>query len=388
MNSKELMYFEMYSTASAGGSVSAAEKIAAEVKAKIMAKKGAAEASDADSGPATATPKTVDPLFTHTYAPPAHKVLLSSLVPSWDKRRKVPDVWVTVCDPSMFTESQRARIPTINPHYMPNMEALSALAYAVEETATPTMMTGKPSVGKSSLAEFLAAITKRPFYRFNYNGTMDSSSLLGTQTASGGSTHWHDGLITEAIQCPDAILLHDEWTFAPAEVVAALQYLLEVNGKLVLADKPGAVEDKIIYPAEGVRMVFADNTRGNGDVTGKYVGTQPQNSATIDRIGTFIEVKFLSEQDEAKMLHGMFPQATDRLITSCVKVANLCRKGFDDGQISTVMSLRVLCSWIQHSLNLQDLDKALELAFLNRFDNEGERQAIKEFVTVTMGRGR
>ena len=83
MNSKELMYFEMYSTASAGGSVSAAEKIAAEVKAKIMAKKGAAEASDAASGPATATPKSVVPQFTDTNAPPAHKVLLSSLVPPW-----------------------------------------------------------------------------------------------------------------------------------------------------------------------------------------------------------------------------------------------------------------------------------------------------------------
>lgn len=382
----KVMHSFIFSTMS-GGSVSAAEKIAAEVKAKIMAKKGAAGLSE-EAAPTTTEPPKADPLFTHTFTPPAHKVLLSSLVPSWDKRRKVADVWVTLGDPSTYTESQRTRIPTVNPHYMPNLEALSAMAYAIEDTNTPTMLTGKPSVGKSSLVEYFCAVTGRPFYRFNYNGTMDSSSLLGTQSASGGSTHWHDGLITEAIQCPDAILLHDEWTFAPAEVVAALQYLLEVNGKLVLADKPGAVEDKIIYPADNVRMVFADNTRGNGDVSGKYVGTQPQNSATIDRIGTFIEVKFLSEQDEAKMLKGMYPQATDRLITSCVKVANLCRKGFDDGQISTVMSLRVLCSWIQHALNLQDLDKALELAFLNRFDNEGERQAIKEFVTVTIGRNR
>lgn len=388
MTSKELMYFEMYSTASAGGSVSAAEKIAAEVKAKIMANKGRVAGVDSSTEATPADAPKTDPLFTHTTEPTAGKAKLSSLVPSWDKRRKVPDVWVTLGDPSTYTEAQRARIPTVNPHYMPNLDALSAMAYAIEDTNTPTMLTGKPSVGKSSLVEYFCAVTGRPFYRFNYNGTMDSSSLLGTQSATGGSTHWHDGLITEAIQCPDAVLLHDEPTFAPAEVIAALQYLLEVNGKLILADKPGAVEDKLIYPAQGVRHVFADNTRGNGDVTGKYVGTQPQNSATIDRIGTFIEVKFLSEQDEAKMLKGMYPQATDRLINSCVKVANLCRKGFDDGQISTVMSLRVLCSWIQHALNLQDIDKALELAFLNRFDNEGERQAIKEFVTVTIGRSR
>jgi hypothetical protein len=52
------------------------------------------------------------------------------------------------------------------------------------------------------------------------------------------------------------------------------------------------------------------------------------------------------------------------------------------------MSLRVLSSWIQHSLNLKDIEKALDIAFLNRFDSYAERQVIKGFLTVTMGRGR
>lgn len=378
----------IYSTGTAGGTaVSSAERIAAEVRAKVQANK--AKFSDHTGGAAKESgDKPFVPLFSHEDATVAGKVTLSSLVPSWDTRRNIPDVLVKVCDTSLLTEEQKARIPTVNPHYMPNQEALSALAYSIEDTHTPTLLTGKPSVGKSSLVEYFCAITHRPFYRFNYNGTMDASSLLGTQSASGGSTHWHDGLITEAVKCQDAILLHDEWTFAPAEVIAALQYLLEVNGKLILADKPGAVEDKIVYPALGVRMVFADNTRGTGDVTGRYVGTQPQNSATIDRIGTFIEVDFLSENDEVMMLKGMYPQATDRLIVSCVKVASLCRKAFDEGQLTTVMSLRVLCSWIQHSLNMRDIDKGLELAFINRFDNDGERKAVREFVTVVLGKTR
>jgi cobaltochelatase CobS len=184
------------------------------------------------------------------------------------------------------------------------------------------------------------------------------------------------------------VLLHDEWTFAPAEVIAAMQYLLERNGKLILADKPGTVADKTVYPAQGMRMVFADNTRGNGDTTGRFVGTQPQNSATIDRIGTFIEVNFLSENDEIAMLKGMYPQATDRLLKSYVQVANLSRNAYTQGNVSTIMSLRVLSSWIQHSLNLKDIEKALDIAFLNRFDSEAERQVIKGFLTVTMGRGR
>jgi len=332
---------------------------------------------------AKVTPDTrADSLFTHAkLGCNATQVTLHSLIPSWYRS----DTCVTVFDRESFTPEQQARIPEINPYYRPCSRALNSLAYAIEYTEAPTLLTGLPSVGKSSLVEFFCAITNRPFFRFNYNGTMDSSSLLGTQSASGGSTHWHDGVITEALKVPHSVLLHDEWTFAPPEVLAALQYVLERNGKLILADKPGTTEEKTIRPAEGCRMVFADNTRGAGDVTGKFVGTQVQNSATLDRIGTFIEVNFLAEENEIEMLSAMFPDATYRLVGSLVRTANLCRMAYSQGNLSTVLSLRVLCSWLQHALNLQDVDKALDLAFINRLDSKSEQQAVKSFLDVTMG---
>jgi len=360
------------------------DRVFSEIKAKVQATRG----GPAYTEPMTpSTPKPADPLFNHDEPDRTGYVWLSTLVPNWVPG-KVPDVLVQVFDKAAYSESIQARVPDVDPFYRPNLKALSMLAYAIENSDTGILLTGAPSVGKSSLANYLAAITNRPMYRFNYNGTMDASSLIGTQSASGGSTHWHDGMITEAIQVENAIVLHDEWTFAPAEVIAAMQYLLERNGKLILADKPGTVADKTIVPAKGVRMVFADNTKGNGDVTGKFVGTQPQNSATIDRIGTFIEVHFLEEADEVAMLRSMFPQATLKLVNSCVKVANLCRSAYAQGQVSTIMSLRVLSSWIQHSLNLRDVDAALEISFLNRFDDPSEKEAIKGFVNVVMGKGR
>jgi cobaltochelatase CobS len=328
-----------------------------------------------------------EPLFTavaeSAVTVPDGKNLLSNLLPAgiFDAS-KHKDLLVTVGDTSRYTESQAARIPDINPVYRPNMQTLFLLAYAIESGRGPSMLTGLPSVGKSSLVEFYCAITKRPFYRFNYNGTMDASSLLGTQSASGGSTHWHDGMITEAIQCPDAVLLHDEWTFAPAEVVAALQYLLEVNGKLILADKPGTVADKTIRPAENVRMVFADNTKGQGDVTGKFIGTQPQNTATLDRIGTFIEVKFMAEADEIAMVMHNFPSATKRMVQSIVKTANMCRQAYEQGNLGTIVSQRVVASWTQHAINLSDLHLGLELAFLNRLDSETEKQTVLGFLKL------
>ena len=332
-------------------------------------------------------PKVEEPWFKPVTAisPEDGTVMLSTLVPNWKKLKNVSDVRVKLHMLSEYDENAKARIPEIDSFYRPNLKALSQLAYAIENTESSTLLTGPASVGKSSLVQYYCAITNRPFFRFNYNGTMDSSSLLGTMSASNGSTQWHDGLIAEAIQVPNAVILNDEWTLCPAEVMMAQQYLLEPNGKLLLPDKPGNATDKFIKPAPGVRFVFADNTKGNGDPTGKYVGTQPQNNATLDRIGTFIYVDFLNQPDEVAMLKARFPEATDKLMNAMVQVANLCRTSYNQGGLNVQLSSRVLVSWITHSMLLQDYEQALEIAYLNRFDSDAERQTVEGFVRTVFG---
>ena len=334
--------------------------------------------------------KLAPPWFTHTLKEPEGDewVLLSTLIPNWQERKGIKDVKVRVFKREDYSPEALARIPDINPAYRPNLKAISELAYAVDHTETPVLMTGPASVGKTSLAEYFAAITNRPFFRFNYNGTMDASSLLGTQSAKSGSTQWHDGLIAEAIQTKNAIVHNDEWTFCPPEVVISMQYLLERNGKLLLPDKPGTAEEKFIKPAPGVRLLFADNTKGNGDTTGKYVGTQPQNSATLDRIGTFIQVDFLPKNDEIDMLLAVYPALTKRLATAMVGVAGLCRTACNQGNLSIPLSARVLFSWVEHSLNLMDYQEGLNVAYLNRFDNESERQAVLGFMQTVFAGGK
>ena len=314
-------------------------------------------------------------------------VWLSSLVPNWKEGKDYEDVRVRLFMRSYFAEAAQARIPEIDPVYRPNLKSLCELAYSIDHTVSPVMLEGMPSVGKSSLQNYFNAITNRPMFRFNYNGTMDSASLLGTQSAKAGSTQWHDGLIAEAIQVPYAVLLNDEWSCCPPEVVMAMQYLLERNGKLLLPDKPGSAADKFITPAVGVRIVFADNTKGNGDATGKFVGTQPQNSATLDRIGSFIHVDFLPKNDEIDMLQHVFPDLTKRLASAMVGVAGLCRTAYAQGNLPIIMSARVLFSWAEHALNLKDYKKALEIAYVNRFDSESERQAVLGFVQTVFGKG-
>lgn len=376
----------MSTTATTGdASMSTSDRIKAELKARVKARR--------EGEPVPVEPTTpgatalVDPWFkeeTGTFCDEG-MILLSKLVPNWKSTKGVSDLKVRLFNLSDYTEEQQAHIPEIDPFYRPNLKALAQLAYAVEHTDMPILLTGMASVGKTSLMKYFSAITNRPFYRINFNGSMDSSSILGTNSASAGTVTWHDGFFTEAIQIPNAIVGLDEWTVCPPEIIMALQAVLERNGKLMLPDKPGNAEDKIIRPAEGVRFVLADNTRGNGDTTGKFVGTQPQNTATLDRIGTFIQVDFLNHNDEVDMLMASFPEATKKLVDSMVKVANLCRTSYAQGNLSTQLSSRVLYSWLNHSMNLRDYQQAIEIAYVNRFDSDAEKEAVWQFVDQVFG---
>ena len=61
-----------------------------------------------------------------------------------------------------------------------------------------------------------------------------------------------------------------------------------------------------------------------------------------------------------------------------IKLANLTRVGFKNGDISTVMSPRTIITWAENALILDDLDYAFKLTFLNKCD-EAERSIIGEY---------
>lgn len=306
------------------------------------------------------------------------KVLLSSLVPSWDNTRGTFDPYVTVYNASCYTEDQAAFIPSKMEGYRPNQESLSQLAYAVETTDLPTWLSGDASVGKSSLVQYLCHITGRPFRRANFNGQTAYEDIIGKNSLTAGELTYHEGIVPETMRIPHGILLLDEPTAAPAEIQLALQFALERNGKLLLANKPSATKDAFVEPADGFHFVLADNTVGMGDSTGRYIGTQPQNTAWLDRMGTFIMVDWLEHDDEKKMLAGLYPAISEYLAGKIVSVANLLRSGVKQGNISVCMSMRVTQAWCMHASNLRDIKRAFTLSFLNRLDNPSEREAAEE----------
>jgi cobaltochelatase CobS len=67
-----------------------------------------------------------------------------------------------------------------------------------------------------------------------------------------------------------------------------------------------------------------------------------------------------------------------------VALASLTRRGFADGDLSTVMSPRTVVTWAQNATLFHDPGLAFKLTFLNRCD-EDERALVTEYYQRAMG---
>ena len=73
-----------------------------------------------------------------------------------------------------------------------------------------------------------------------------------------------------------------------------------------------------------------------------------------------------------------------KIIANMVRVADLTRNAFMQGDVSTVMSPRTVITWAQNMEIFGDLGFAFRLTFLNKCD-ELERPIIAEFYQRCFG---
>jgi cobaltochelatase CobS len=71
-------------------------------------------------------------------------------------------------------------------------------------------------------------------------------------------------------------------------------------------------------------------------------------------------------------------------INNMVRVADLTRQGFINGDISTVMSPRTVLTWAENALIFDDVGFAFRLTFLNKCD-ETERSVVAEYYQRCFG---
>ena len=241
------------------------------------------------------------------------------------------------------------------------------------------MIQGYHGTGKSTHIEQVAARLNWPCVRVNLDSHISRIDLIGKDAIvlrdGKQVTEFREGILPWALQNPVA-LVFDEYDAGRADVMFVIQRVLEVEGKLTLLDT-----NRIIRPHGCFRLFATTNTVGLGDTTGLYHGTQQINQGQMDRWSIVSTLNYLPHEVEAAIVSSKTKgnkMVTPALIDSMVRLADLTRKGFVAGDISTVMSPRTVITWVENTEILDDVKLAFHMSFLNKCD-EMERPVVAEY---------
>jgi cobaltochelatase CobS len=178
-------------------------------------------------------------------------------------------------------------------------------------------------------------------------------------------------------------LVFDEYDAGRPDVMFVIQRVLEVQGKLTLLD-----QNKVIKPHPAFRLFSTTNTVGLGDTTGLYHGTQQINQGQMDRWSIVTTLNYLSHDAEAEIVLAKSPSYDTaegkKTIAAMVRVADMTRNAFINGDLSTVMSPRTVMTWAQNAEIFGNIGFAFRLTFLNKCD-ELERASVAEFYQRAFG---
>lgn len=248
------------------------------------------------------------------------------------------------------------------------------------------LVQGWHGTGKSTHIEQVAARLNWPCLRINLDSHVSRIDLLGKDMIvlkeSKQITEFREGLLTWAIQNPVA-LVFDEYDAGRPDVMFVIQRVLESEGRLALLD-----QNMVIRAHPAFRLFATANTIGLGDTSGLYHGTQQINQGQMDRWNIVVTLNYLPHAEETAIVLAKMPDFNTeegrQAVSRMVRVADLTRQGFMNGDLSTVMSPRTVLSWAENYQIFRDLGFAFRLSFLNRCD-EAERPVVAEYYQRCFG---
>ena len=274
-------------------------------------------------------------------------------------------------------ESVRQFIPDIDDGYLFDKDATEAVVVSIMHGDT-MLLHGPKGSGKTTLPQQICARMRMPYIRTNSRLDMESGMIFGANSVRGGELLWNDGPLVELAR-HGGLYCQDEISRTPSGINASLMAVLERNGIVYLGDKPGTSEDKTIKPHPWFRFFATDNTELQGDTTGKYVGTNVQDEAMIDRFSTTIRLGYLHPKHEEAIIKGKYPDVGSVQAKRMVQLANLVRESYDSGNLGFTMSPRGLLEWARKLGQWSgDNEKAFKLCFWNKLI-PSDKKVVAEF---------
>ncbi len=248
------------------------------------------------------------------------------------------------------------------------------------------LIQGYHGTGKSTHIEQVAARLNWPCVRVNLDSHISRIDLIGKDAIvlkeGKQITEFKEGILPWSIQNPVA-LVFDEYDAGRPDVMFVIQRILESEGNFTLLDK-----NKVIEQHDYFRMFATTNTVGLGDTSGLYHGTQQINQGQMDRWNIVSTLNYLSFEKELEIILSKNKSFDNKegieKVSNMIKVADLSRKGFMNGDISTVMSPRTVLHWAENSNIFKDTGYAFRVTFLNKCD-EIEKKIISEYYQRCFG---
>jgi cobaltochelatase CobS len=277
-------------------------------------------------------------------------------------------------------------VPDTDPAYRFDMETTLAILAGFAHNRR-VMVQGYHGTGKSTHIEQVAARLNWPCIRINLDSHISRIDLVGKDAIvlrdGKQVTEFREGILPWALQHASA-LVFDEYDAGRPDVMFVIQRILEVEGKLTLLD-----QNRVIRPHPSFRLFATANTVGLGDTTGLYHGTQQINQGQMDRWSIVATLNYLPFQQEVDIVLAKSPvyqgdsQGVD-VVRSMVRLADLTRGAFVNGDLSTVMSPRTVITWAENARIFNNIGYAFRVTFLNKCD-ETERPTVAEFYQRCFG---
>src|SRR6266403_5114050 len=306
----------------------------------------------------------------------------------------VPDITISVaqtfgidCEMQVPAFSQPAEhVPDLDEAYRfdhdTTLAVLAGFAYNRR-----VIIQGYHGTGKSTHIEQVAARLNWPCIRVNLDSHISRIDLVGKDAIvlreGKQVTEFRDGILPWAYQ-HNVALVFDEYDAGRPDVMFVIQRVLESSGRLTLLD-----QSRVIKPHPAFRLFATANTVGLGDTSGLYHVTQQINQAQMDRWSIVTTLNYLPHDNEveivlAKARHYRTDAGRDT-VNKMVRVADLTRNAFMNGDISTVMSPRTVITWAENAeIFGGDVGFAFRVTFINKCD-ELERQTVAEFYQRCFG---
>ena len=242
-------------------------------------------------------------------------------------------------------------VPDLDPDYLFNRDTTLAILAGFAYNRR-VMIQGYHGTGKSTHIEQVACRLNWPCVRINLDSHVSRIDLIGKDAIvireGQQITEFREGILPWALQSNTA-LVFDEYDAGRADVMFVIQRVLELSGRLTLLD-----QSRVIRPHPAFRLFSTTNTIGLGDTSGLYHGTQQINQGQMDRWSIVVTLNYLPHDEEVNIVLAKVKEFnTDsgrKTVSNMVRLADLTRNAFINGDLSTVMSPRTVITWADNAL--------------------------------------